>query len=166
MPVGAYGASATLMSHVSPDGAVYQAGTLSGNPVAMAAGIAQLTVLKSSNFYKNLRTKTTEFVEAIQRFATAKNYRFKVFHIGSIFWFAFTDKDHISAAGDIDPDSMAYYKLFHRELLNRGIYLGPSGYEVGFVSAAHTKVELEKTKRAVFESLDEVFRMMATAGTS
>src|SRR5690606_83019 len=98
MPVGAYGASAELMAHISPDGAVYQAGTLSGNPVAMAAGIAQLTVLKSSNFYKNLHTETTEFIEAIQRYASAKNYRFKVFKVGSIFWFAFTDKETIAAA--------------------------------------------------------------------
>ncbi len=160
MPVGAYGASSALMGHISPEGAVYQAGTLSGNPVAMAAGIAQLTVLKGNNFYKNLHKKTAEFVEAIQRYATAKNYRFKIFHIGSIFWFAFTDKEQIRAAADIDHNSMEYYKAFHRELLNRGVYLGPSGYEVGFVSAAHTKVELEKTKRAIFESLDEVFRAM------
>ena len=158
MPVGAYGASAELMGQISPDGGVYQAGTLSGNPVAMAAGIAQLSELKSSSFYKNLNTKAAEFVEAIQRFTTAKNYKFKVFNIGSIFWFAFTDKENIRAASDIDHSSMEYYKVFHRELLNRGIYLGPSGYEVGFVSAAHSKTELEKAKRAIFESLDEVFR--------
>lgn len=158
MPVGAYGASAELMGKISPDGGVYQAGTLSGNPVAMAAGIAQLTELKRSGFYKNLNQKTSEFVEAIQRYATAKNYRLKIFSIGSIFWFAFTDKESIRAAADIDHNSMEYYKVFHRELLNRGIYLGPSGYEVGFVSAAHSKIELEKAKRAIFESLDEVFR--------
>ena len=158
MPVGAYGASAELMGHISPDGGVYQAGTLSGNPVAMAAGIAQLTELKSNGFYKNLNTKATEFVEAIQRYADAKNYRVKIFHIGSIFWFAFTEKPQIKSAGDIDHQSMEYYKAFHRELLNRGVYLGPSGYEVGFVSAAHSKIELEKAKRAIFESLDEVFR--------
>jgi len=163
MPVGAYGASAELMGHISPEGGVYQAGTLSGNPVAMAAGIAQLSELKSSSFYKNLHTKTAEFVEAIQRYAAAKNYKLKLFSIGSIFWFAFTDKEHIRAASDIDHSSMEYYKAFHRELLNRGIYLGPSGYEVGFVSAAHSKVELEKTKRAIFESLDEVFRHKPTA---
>ncbi|MFC3198437.1 glutamate-1-semialdehyde 2,1-aminomutase [Parapedobacter deserti] len=158
MPVGAYGASAELMSHISPDGGVYQAGTLSGNPVAMAAGIAQLTELKGSGFYKNLNQKTFQFVEAIQRYATAKNYKVWIFNIGSIFWFAFTDKEAIRTAGDIDHNSMEYYKVFHRELLNRGVYLGPSGYEVGFVSAAHNKTELEKAKRAVFESLDEVFR--------
>ncbi len=157
MPVGAYGASAELMAHISPDGGVYQAGTLSGNPVAMAAGIAQLSELKSNNFYKNLNTKATEFVAAIQRYADAKNYKFKVFSIGSIFWFAFTDKEHIRAASDIDHNSMEYYKVLHRELLNRGVYLGPSGYEVGFVSAAHSKIELEKAKRAIFESLEVVF---------
>ena len=80
-----------------------------------------------------------------------------MFSVGSVFWFAFTDKD-IRAAADIDPQSMEKFKILHRELLNRGIYVGPSGYEVGFVSAAHTKVELEKAKRAIFDSLDIVFR--------
>lgn len=158
LPVGMYGASAEIMAHISPDGGVYQAGTLSGNPVAMAAGIAQLTELLRSGFYKELNSKTTEFAESIQRFATARNYKVKVFHVGSIFWIAFTDKDKIQTAEDIDPASMEKFKIMHRELLNRGIYLGPSGYEVGFVSAAHTKIELEKAKRAIFDSLDVVFR--------
>ncbi len=157
LPVGMYGASAEIMSNISPDGAVYQAGTLSGNPVAMAAGIGQMTELLKSGFYKDLNSKTHEFTESIQRFATAKNYKFKVFSIGSIFWFAFTDKN-IQTAEDIDASSMEKFKIFHRELLNRGIYLGPSGYEVGFVSSAHNKTELEKTKRAIFDSLDIVFR--------
>lgn len=158
LPVGMYGASAEIMSHISPEGGVYQAGTLSGNPVAMAAGIAQLTELLRSNFYKELNNKTAEFAEGIQRFATARNYKIKVFYIGSIFWFAFTDKEKIQSAADIDPSSMEKFKIMHRELLNRGIYLGPSGYEVGFVSAAHTKIELEKAKRAIVETLDIVFR--------
>jgi glutamate-1-semialdehyde 2,1-aminomutase len=158
LPVGMYGASAEIMGHISPDGGVYQAGTLSGNPVAMAAGIAQLTELLRSGFYKELNAKASEFAESIQRFATARNYKLKVFHVGSIFWIAFTDKEKIQTAEDIDPASMEKFKLMHRELLNRGIYLGPSGYEVGFVSAAHTKIELEKAKRAIFDSLDIVFR--------
>ncbi len=157
MPVGAYGASASIMANISPEGAVYQAGTLSGNPVAMAAGIAQISELLKSNFYKDLNKKAEEFTESIQRFATTRNNKFKVFSIGSIFWFAFTDKP-IKAAEDIDASSMEKFKILHRELLNRGIYLGPSGYEVGFVSAAHSKVELEKAKRAIIESLDIVFR--------
>ena len=158
LPVGMYGASAEIMSHISPDGGVYQAGTLSGNPVAMAAGIAQLTELLRSGFYKELNSKAAEFAESIQRFATARSYKFKVFNVGSIFWFAFTDKDKIQCAEDIDPTSMEKFKVMHRELLNRGIYLGPSGYEVGFVSAAHSKIELEKAKRAIFDALDLVFR--------
>src|SRR6201996_7411504 len=103
LPVGAYGASAPIMGHISPDGGVYQAGTLSGNPVAMAAGIAQLSELLRMGFYRELNNKTEEFTDSIQRFATARNYKFKVFSIGSIFWFAFTDKETISKADDIDP---------------------------------------------------------------
>ena len=156
MPVGAYGASAQIMGHISPEGPVYQAGTLSGNPVAMSAGIAQLTEVLRLGFYRDLNNKAQEFSESIQRFATARNYKFKVFSIGSIFWFAFTDRN-IQKAEEIDPSSMEKFKVFHRELLNRGIYLGPSGYEVGFVSAAHSKVDLEKAKRAIFESLDILF---------
>ncbi len=161
LPVGMYGASAEIMGHISPDGPVYQAGTLSGNPVAMAAGIAQLTELSKSSFYNNLNSKTLEFTESIQRFATARNYKFKVFNIASIFWFAFTEKETISSADEIDASSMEKFKLMHRELLNRGVYLGPSGYEVGFISSAHSKIELEKAKRAIFESLDIVFRPRA-----
>ncbi len=157
LPVGMYGASNEIMAFISPDGGVYQAGTLSGNPVAMAAGIATLTELLRNNFYKELNEKAQQFTDSIQRFATARNYKFKIFTVGSIFWFAFTDKD-IKTADDIDPASMDKFKVMHRELLNRGIYFGPSGYEVGFVSAAHTKVELEKAKRAIFDALDLVFR--------
>ncbi|MGF7081873.1 glutamate-1-semialdehyde 2,1-aminomutase [Mucilaginibacter sp. UYCu711] len=158
LPVGMYGASAEIMGHISPDGGVYQAGTLSGNPVAMAAGIAQLKELLRMGFYKDLHKKTEEFTEAIQRFATAKSYKFKVFSIGSIFWFAFTGAESISKADEIDPASMEKFKVMHRELINRGIYLGPSGYEVGFISSAHTKIDLEKAKRAIFDSLDLVFK--------
>jgi len=158
LPVGAYGASAGIMSNISPSGGVYQAGTLSGNPVAMAAGIAQLTELSKPNFYKELNGKTEEFVNAIQRFATSKNYQFKVFTIGSIFWFAFTSDEKVQTSEAIHPKSMDKFKIMHRELLNRGVYLGPSGYEVGFVSAAHTKTDLEIAKRAIFESLDIVFK--------
>ncbi|MDB5112348.1 MAG: glutamate-semialdehyde -aminomutase, partial [Mucilaginibacter sp.] len=99
-----------------------------------------------------------EFTASIQRFATARNYKFKVFTIGSIFWFAFTDKEVIRKAEDINPASMEKFKKLHHELINRGVYLGPSGYEVGFISSAHTKTDLEKAKRAIFDSLDLVFK--------
>lgn len=156
MPVGAYGASSAIMANVSPEGPVYQAGTLSGNPVAMAAGIAQLTELLRPSFYEDLNEKTLQFTRSLQQFADEKGYKFKVFSIGSIFWLAFTDKD-IRKAADIDPAGMDQFKVLHRELLNRGVYLGPSGYEVGFVSSAHSPEVLEKAKKAIFESLDVVF---------
>ncbi|MGV8879663.1 MAG: glutamate-1-semialdehyde 2,1-aminomutase [Sphingobacteriaceae bacterium] len=158
LPVGAYGASREIMSNISPDGPVYQGGTLSGNPMAMAAGIAQLTELTRAGFYRDLNTKAEEFAASIKRFTAARNYKFKVFYIGSMFWFAFTDKEYVRKASDIDPTSMDKFKVLHRELLNRGVYLGPSGYEVGFVSSAHTKIDLEKAKRAIYDSLDVVFR--------
>jgi glutamate-1-semialdehyde 2,1-aminomutase len=158
LPVGAYGASAEVMDHISPVGSVYQAGTLSGNPVAMAAGIAQLSELLKPGFYEDLHAKTAGFVKDIQDFVAKRSYSLKVFTIGSIFWFAFTDKDSITTAEEIDPASMLKFKEMHRELINRGIYLGPSGYEVGFISAAHTSVDLETTKTAIFDSLDIVFK--------
>ncbi|EOR92507.1 Glutamate-1-semialdehyde aminotransferase [Arcticibacter svalbardensis MN12-7] len=156
MPVGAYGASAEIMGHVSPEGSVYQAGTLSGNPVAMAAGIGQLSQLLQPGFYKKLNAKAASFVECIQEFANNRGYKFKVFTAGSMFWFAFTDQN-IQAAAEIDASSMTYFKVMHRELLNRGVYLGPSGYEIGFISDAHTAADLDKAKKAIFDSLDIVF---------
>ncbi|MGE8381302.1 MAG: glutamate-1-semialdehyde 2,1-aminomutase, partial [Sphingobacterium sp.] len=136
MPVGAYGASKELMACISPDGAVYQAGTLSGNPVAMAAGIAALTILAQDDFYTNLNAKTAAFVQDLRDYIAEKGYQVQLFHVASIFWFAFTEQEDIKKASEIDHASMESYKIMHRELLNRGVYFGPSGYEVGFVSAA------------------------------
>lgn len=157
MPVGAYGASAELMAHISPDGGVYQAGTLSGNPVAMAAGIAQLTVLKQEGFYEELAQKTEDFVSSIRAVIAEKGYALQLFSVGSLFWFAFSGKTAIRAAAEIDHSSMELYKKFHRELLNRGVYFGPSGYEVGFVSAAQSVETLNQAKAMIVDSLVEVF---------
>ena len=163
LPVGAYGSSAEIMSNISPEGAVYQAGTLSGNPVAMSAGIAQLSELAKPGFYLDLNQKTKKFTDEIEQYSEEKNYGMKVFRIGSIFWFAFTELENIRRADEIDPKSMEKFKLFHRELLNRGVYIGPSGYEVGFISSAHTENDLEKAKKAIFESLDFVFHQQTDA---
>ena len=158
LPVGMYGASAELMSHISPEGNVYQAGTLSGNPVAMAAGIAQLTECLKPNFYTDLEKKTSIFVNALNDYATMHRYSFRVFSIGSIFWFAFTDALSIQSAEEIVPDSMKYFKMLHKELLDRGIYLGPSGYEVGFISEAHSPEIIHGVQRVVMECLDIVLK--------
>ncbi|MGZ4116242.1 MAG: glutamate-1-semialdehyde 2,1-aminomutase [Bacteroidia bacterium] len=157
LPVGMYGASNEIMSHISPDGNVYQGGTLSGNPVAMAAGIAQLTECLKPNFYENLEKKTSAFAAALNEYAVHNRYSFKVFSIGSIFWFAFTDALTIQSAEEIAPESMNYFKVLHKELLERSIYFGPSGYEVGFISEAHTPQVLQAVQRVVMDCLDIVF---------
>lgn len=157
MPVGAYGASAKIMSNISPEGNVYQAGTLSGNPVAMAAGIAQLQECLKPGFYEELKRKTDMFTSIISDHARKHNYFFRIFSIGSIFWLAFTDKDKVQSADEISSDSMKYFRVLHRELLEHGVYLGPSGYEVGFVSSAHTDAVLKDAAQKICAALDVVF---------
>lgn len=154
LPVGMYGASAEIMSNISPEGDVYQAGTLSGNPVAMAAGIAQLTECLKPQFYQELERKTQLLIDLIFRNFKFQISNFKIYSIGSIFWIAFTDKEVVRSAEEIDADSMKYFRSLHKELLERGIYLGPSGYEVGFVCEAHTEEDLIKTAKAFGEALE------------
>jgi glutamate-1-semialdehyde 2,1-aminomutase len=157
LPVGAYGATADIMSRISPEGDVYQAGTLSGNPVAMAAGIAQLKECLRPGFYADLETKTASFAKALNDFAETNRMSFRVFYIGSIFWFAFTDAAAIQSAEEIDPGSMNIFRKLHALLLERGIYLGPSGYEVGFVSRAHTPEILSGCQRVIMDCLEACF---------
>lgn len=158
LPVGAYGASREIMSKISPEGDVYQAGTLSGNPVAMASGIAQLNACLEKGFYENLENKCNDLVNGIRAHITAKKYPVKLFSIGSIFWIAFTQKEKISSADDIDANSMTQFRKFFHALLEKGIYIGPSGYEVGFVSSAHTNEDIAKTIIAFCESLDITYK--------
>lgn len=156
LPVGAYGANNEIMACVSPDGPVYQAGTLSGNPVAMAAGIAQLTECAQPGFYEDQQKRTETFVNTINDHAKSKGYNFEMITIGSIFWLSFDGKRSIKSAHQIDGNMDSFKNLF-RELINRGIYIGPSGYEVGFISSAHTTEYLEAAAQAFCDSLDEIF---------
>ncbi len=156
MPVGAYGASNEIMAHIAPDGPVYQAGTLSANPVAMAAGYAALQEVLQPGFYEEMAQKTADFTKHIQAYCDQKGYELSIPHIGSIFWLAFT-KNRILRADQIDPADMEKFKVLHHELLQRGVYLGPSGYEVGFVSAAHTPEDLTEAAEKIKEALDVVF---------
>lgn len=158
LPVGAYGSSKEIMSNISPEGPVYQAGTLSGNPVAMAAGIAQLTECLKDNFYTDLSEKTAAFLTIIENHIKARKYTVKIYSIGSIYWLAFSDQENIRRADEIDPASMKYFKILHKELLERGIYFGPSGYEVSFISEAHTVNDLKAAAQQICESLDVVFK--------
>lgn len=157
LPVGAYGASKAIMSKISPEGDVYQAGTLSGNPVAMAAGMAQLNACLAKGFYESLEKKCNRLVDGIRTHVAKKNYEVKLFSVGSIYWIAFTTKEKVQSAEDIDAQSMQHFRKLYHFLLEKGIYLGPSGYEVGFVSAAHSDEEIERTIVAFCEGLDFVF---------
>ncbi len=158
LPVGAYGASKEIMAFVAPDGPVYQAGTLSGNPVAMAAGKAQLQACLAPGFYETLAAKTDGFARGINEYAKSKAYPFRVIHIGSIFWVSFAESENIASSQDIDGKKMnPLFSKMHALLLDRGIYLGPSGYEVGFVSEAHSMDDLQKGATAFKECIDLIF---------
>src|SRR5690606_37028035 len=102
--------------------------------------------------------KTVAFVETIRSYIASKNYELQVFTVGSIFWFAFTAQKSIKRADQIDRLAMEKYKVMHRSLLKQGIYFGRSGYEVGFVYAAHTQEDLDKTIDAIKVALDTVFQ--------
>jgi glutamate-1-semialdehyde 2,1-aminomutase len=156
LPVGAYGASNEIMASVSPEGPVYQAGTLSGNPVAMAAGIAQLELCLAPDFYRTLEAKTRGFVERVNAYATVKNYDFELVSLASIFWLSFNGKKSIYRADEISPD-MTSFNILHDYLLHHGVYLGPSGYEVGFISSAHTADDLVFAAAQFCAGLDVVY---------
>ena len=153
-PVGAYGSSKEIMSFISPEGDVYQAGTLSGNPVAMSAGIAQLTECLKPNFYLDLEAKTKYLVDGINKINSFN--LFKIFSLGSIFWIAFTKHETVKAAEEIDSNSMSYFKILYHALLENGVYLGPSGYEVGFMSEAHSYEDIDNTIIAFEKSLKKL----------
>lgn len=158
LPVGAYGANNKIMASISPDGAVYQAGTLSGNPVAMAAGFATLQQCLVPGFYEELEKKTNYLVDGILNHKAVEAFNLKIFHIGSIFWLAFTTKEKIQSSSEIEPESMQNFKNLYHLLLEHGVYLGPSGYEVGFVGDAHSYEDLDKTIMAFHKSFEELIQ--------
>jgi len=159
MPVGAYASSSEVMAHVAPEGPVYQAGTLSGNPVAMAAGLAQLTECLRPGFYEELREKTDFLVSNVMAHAQAKGYAFHMFSMGSIFWVSFDASKAIRRMDEINETGVKRFAPFHKALLERGVYLGPSGYEVGFISQAHTNADIEMAITAMQEALDVAYQV-------
>lgn len=154
LPVGAYGASKEIMAKVAPDGPVYQAGTLSGNPLAMRAGIATLKKLDAIDAYRVLAAKAARMSERMQPLAKRHAGRILFLQIESVFALYFTKLERILSVDDVRACDMTLFARFHREMLNRGIYLSPSGYEVGFISSAHGDDDIAATVEAVEESLD------------
>ncbi|MDJ0622872.1 MAG: glutamate-1-semialdehyde 2,1-aminomutase [Desulfocapsaceae bacterium] len=143
LPVGAYGGKAEIMDMIAPDGPVYQAGTLSGNPLAMSAGRAALRILQSGNFYKDLNDKASAVAAEMRAIVDRVGVDVQLNQVGSLMTAFFTDqpvKDFASAT-TADTDR---YGLHFRQMLSQGIYLAPSQFEVAFISAAHTESDLEK----------------------
>ncbi len=157
LPVGAYGASNEIMAKVAPDGPVYQAGTLSGNPLAMAAGIAMLKKLDDVKAYKILNEKSQKLKEALGPVLNQYSGRILAVQLESIFGLYFTDKEKIVSVEDVKASNMELFAKFHKEMLNRGIYLAPSGYEVGFLSTVHSDEDIDKTVDAIKRSLEVIF---------
>lgn len=142
MPVGAYGGRRDIMEQVAPVGNVYQAGTLSGNPVAMAAGIAQLTILKNNpQIYEELNQKSDTFFETMKENARKNGHAWQVNHVGSIGSLFFTEQQVVDYASAKTSDTAEYARYF-KYMLDNGIHLAPAQFEAMFVSAAHTEENL------------------------
>jgi glutamate-1-semialdehyde 2,1-aminomutase len=155
LPVGAYGGRKEIMNHIAPVGNVYQAGTLAGNPLAMAAGIATLTELQKEGVYEALEAKAQRLMAGFQSAADDAGIPFKTGHIGSMAGFFFTDKDvhNFEDAKTCDLDRFA---KFYRIMLEKGVYLAPSQFESCFVSLAHTKEDIDYTIKAARQAMAEL----------
>jgi len=156
LPVGAYGASRKIMRHISPLGPVYQAGTLSGNPLAMTAGIQTLKKLEKINAHDELKRKGEKLDQLLKPALSRHAGKVLFTRIESIFAFNFTSAKSIDTLAGVKACDMGAFAKFHGEMLRRGVYLAPSGYEVGFLSTAHTDADIEQTADAVSESLNAI----------
>jgi glutamate-1-semialdehyde 2,1-aminomutase len=153
LPVGAYGGSKALMSNIAPEGPVYQAGTLSGNPVAMAAGLATLRILERDDIIAKLDQMGALLESKVEKVLAAAKMPVGFVRIGSIFWLSFQDGPMPRTAEAIDGGAGARFAPLFQALLDKGIYIAPSAYEVGFLSAAHTEGDIDRFAEALTEAL-------------
>ena len=142
LPVGAYGGRAEIMDQIAPDGPVYQAGTLSGNPLAMAAGIATLKMLQKPGFYEDLNQKSADCADRLREIGRKSGLAVQLNSIGSLMTAFFTDQKVVDFDSAMSADTDRYGEHF-RNMLSRGVYLAPSQFEVAFISSAHGPEELE-----------------------
>jgi len=155
LPVGAYGGKAEIMKHVAPEGPVYQAGTLSGNPLAMAAGLKQLQILKETNPYPQLEEKGRRFEEGMNELISKYGIRATVNRAGSMITLFFTDKK-VKNFEDAKSSDLDTFNKFFWSLLERGVYIAPSQFEASFLSTAHSDEDIAKTLNAV----EDVFKTL------
>ena len=157
LPVAAFGGRRDIMSKIAPLGPVYQAGTLSGNPLSMAAGLAMLNVLESdTNFYQNLTESTEYLASGIVNAARECNISMAANTIGGMFGLFFSDEEKVSNFAQASNCNIDRFKAFYQIMLTEGVYLAPSAYEAGFVSGAHGKDELDKTIDAARKAFSQL----------
>lgn len=145
MPVGAFGGRRNIMEHLAPLGPVYQAGTLSGNPVAMAAGLKTLELIAKPEFYPSLTDKTTKLTTGLKEHANKAGIALSTNSVGGMFGLFFSSENHINSFAQVIACDQGLFKRFFHAMLAEGIYLAPSAFEAGFVSSAHTDDDLNKT---------------------
>ncbi len=155
MPVGAFGGRRDIMRSIAPLGPVYQAGTLSGNPVAIAAGLATLKLVQTPGFFERLGQNTTRLVEQLQIAGRRAGIAFSAQSVGGMFGVYFRVTPPQTYAQVMECDKSAFNRFFH-ELLGQGIYFAPSAYEAGFVSAAHGDIEIDATLEAAAKAFAKV----------
>jgi len=154
MPVGAYGGRRDLMEQIAPSGPIYQAGTLSGNPVAMAAGLAVLELVQAAGFHDALSAKTQQLTDGLQSVANEEGIPFSTNSIGGMFGLFFTTDKVTSYAQATAADSALFNRFFHG-MLKRGVYLAPSAFEAGFISSAHSDQDIADTLQAARAAMRE-----------
>lgn len=147
MPMAAFGGRADVMAHIAPQGAVYQAGTLSGNPLAVAAGLATLRKITAPDFYQNLAAKSQHLTAGLTKLAQKYGVSLTADHVGGMFGIYFAEKIPTTYAEVMACDVAAFRRFFHA-MLAEGVYLAPSAFEAGFVSAAHDVAILDETLAA------------------
>jgi glutamate-1-semialdehyde 2,1-aminomutase len=156
MPVGALGGCRKIMEHLAPLGPVYQAGTLSGNPVAMAAGLKTLELIDQAGFYETLTAKTEQLTNGLKDFAQQAGVALTTNQVGGMFGLFFSSEARISCFSQVMACDQALFKRFFHAMLEQGVYFAPSAFEAGFVSMAHGDEALAKTLAAA----EQVFKVL------
>lgn len=145
MPVGAFGGKREIMEQIAPLGPIYQAGTLSGNPVAMAAGLTTLNMISQPDFFESLTKKTETLAKGLEERAAKANIPLTTNQAGAMFGFFFTEEKNVTTFEQVSACDAERFKKFYHGMLEQGIYLAPSAYETGFVSSAHSDEDIAKT---------------------
>lgn len=156
LPVGAFGGRADIMALLAPNGPVYQAGTLSGNPLAMSAGLTTLEIISEPGFYEQLTQRTTQLLDGLSQLAKDADLAFSTNQVGGMFGLFFSEKTNISRFEQVMQCNQEHFKQFFHLMLEAGIYLAPSAFEAGFVSAAHTEEDINNTLSAAKTAFEKL----------